>query len=72
MKGFLLLIVLAIAGNYLAERFVIKDPNDPNDTGLVEQAPGMGLDDFARGATIAATVILGRKLLSGVLGKKGG
>ena len=69
-KGLLIVILLAGIGNYLAERFVIKDPNDPHDTGIVDQAPGLGMDDLARATTIGLTVILGGSLARKFLGGK--
>lgn len=73
LKGFLIVLLLAVLGNYVAERFVIKDPNDPNDQGFVDFKPGFGTDDIARGATIALCVVLGGGILKKALGagKKG-
>jgi hypothetical protein len=70
IKGFLIVLVLAIAGNYAAERWVLKDPNDPNDPGFVDFKPGFGMDDVARGATIALAVIVGGGVLKKALGGK--
>lgn len=51
-----------IAGNFLAERFVLKaSPEDPS--GFVLVADGLGMDDVARAATILAVLWLGDKLV---------
>jgi hypothetical protein len=50
-----------IAGNYLAERFVLKaSPDDP--TGFVLVAEGLGMDDVARAASILLVVAIADKL----------
>lgn len=62
MKQVAILTGAAIAGNWLAERFILKD--GPDDTsGFVEVKPGLGMDDLARGLTIAAIVLLANKYL---------
>lgn len=70
MKGLLIVFVLALLGSYLVERFVIKDPADPNDTGFVEAAPGFGMDDVARAAGLAIVIVFGGKLFRKFLGRK--
>jgi hypothetical protein len=52
----------AIAGNYIAEKWVLKmGPDDP--TGFVPVADGLGLDDAARAATIVAVTFLVNKFI---------
>lgn len=63
MKGFLVVVGAAIVGNMIAERYVLKStPEDP--TGFILVADGIGLDDAARGATIAAVYLVAKKFLS--------
>jgi hypothetical protein len=62
VKQVAILTGAAILGNWLAERFILKD--GPDDTsGFVEVKPGLGMDDVARGLTIAAVVMLANKYL---------
>jgi hypothetical protein len=70
MKGLLIVFVLALLGNYLVERFVIKDPNDEADTGFIEARPGFGLDDAARAGGLALVIVFGGKLARRFLGGK--
>lgn len=50
----------AVAGNYVAERFLLKDgPDDPS--GFVEVKPGFGMDDITRALAIAAFAILAQR-----------
>lgn len=70
MKGLFLVFVLAFAANWLVERFVIKDPNDENDTGFIVAAPGLGWDDVARAAGIALVVKFGAGLIAPLLGTR--
>jgi len=61
LKGILVLTASALVGNYVAERFILKAPG--GTSGFVEVADGMGLDDVARAATIAAVVMLAKRFL---------
>ena len=62
IKTLLILTGAAAAGNFVAERFILKDgPDDP--TGFLEVKPGFGLDDVARAATIAVIAMLAHKLV---------
>lgn len=64
VKNLAILTAAAVAGNYVAERFLLKDgPDDPS--GFVEVKPGFGLDDITRAATIAVFAMLAGKLTSG-------
>lgn len=57
MKKTLIVFGGVIAGNYLAERFVLKaSPDDPS--GFIQVADGIGMDDVARAATILLVVWL--------------
>lgn len=52
----------AVAGNMIAERFILKDgPDDPS--GFVEVKPGFGMDDIARALTIAALAIVAQRFV---------
>lgn len=65
MKKTIVVFASVIAGNYLAERFVLKSgPDDP--TGFVQVADGLGMDDVARAATILAVLFLGDKLAKSI------
>jgi hypothetical protein len=65
MKKAVVVFGSVIAGNYLAERFVLKaSPEDP--TGFVQVADGLGMDDVARAATILLVVWLGDKVVAGI------
>ena len=44
-----------IAGNFVFERFILKNPID--GSGFVEVKEGFGMDDIIRAATVAAVVI---------------
>ena len=60
VKTLLILTGAAAAGNFVAERFLLKDgPDDPS--GFVEVKPGFGMDDVARAATIAVIAMLAYK-----------
>ena len=62
IKTLLILTGAAAAGNFVAERFILKDgPDDP--TGFLEVKPGFGLDDVARAATIAVIAMLAHKMV---------
>lgn len=62
MKGLLVVFGAAIVGNIVAEKFLLKaGPDDPD--GFIEVKDGFGMDDAARGATIAAFAFLARKFL---------
>jgi hypothetical protein len=55
MKKTALVFGSVIAGNYIAERFVLKaGPDDP--TGFVMVADGLGMDDIARAACVLLAV----------------
>jgi hypothetical protein len=61
IKTLLILTGAAAAGNFVAERFILKDgPDDPS--GFLEVKPGFGLDDVARAATIAVIAMLAHKM----------
>lgn len=61
VKSLLVLTGAAVAGNFVAERFLLKD--GPDDTsGFIEVKPGFGMDDIARAATIALLAMLAHKL----------
>lgn len=61
IKTLLILTGAAAAGNFVAERFILKDgPDDPS--GFIEVKPGFGLDDVARAATIAVLAMLAHKM----------
>lgn len=68
IKGALVVFGSAIAGNFAAEKFLLKDPTDPNDKGLVEVQPGFGMDDVVRALAITVVVLVGQA----VLGRKKG
>lgn len=54
----------AIAGNWLANRYVLRvTPDSP--TGFVDISPGFGADEIATGLVIAGVFLLGKKLLGG-------
>ena len=60
VKTLLILTGAAAAGNFVAERFLLKDgPDDPS--GFIEVKPGFGMDDVARAATIALIAMLAHK-----------
>jgi len=62
IKTLLILTGAAAAGNFVAERFILKD--GPDDTsGFIEVKPGFGLDDVARAATIALIAMLAHKMV---------
>ena len=61
MKGILVLIGGALAGSYVFEKFIAKNP--ATGSGFVEVSDGLGLDDIARAGTIAAVILLGRKFI---------
>lgn len=62
IKTLLILTGAAAAGNFVAERFILKDgPDDPS--GFIEVKPGFGLDDVARAATIALIATLAHKMV---------
>lgn len=64
MKGTLVLLGSVIAGNYLAERFLLK--SSPEDsTGMFLVADGFGMDDVARAAAIVGVSLLAKKFLGG-------
>ena len=47
----------AVIGNMVAEKFILKSgPDDPS--GFIEVADGLGMDDLARGLTIAVAFLL--------------
>lgn len=67
VKQILVLTGAAIAGNFLAERFILKD--GPDDTsGIIEVKPGFGMDDVARGLVIAGVVLAAKQILAKVGG----
>lgn len=50
-----------VAGNWLAERFVLKSSAD-DPSGFIQVADGLGMDDVARAAAILAVLYVGDKL----------
>jgi len=57
----LVLLGSVVAGNWVAERFVLKgDKDDP--TGFIVVSDGFGMDDIARGAVIVAIAMLAGQL----------
>lgn len=62
MKQALAIAAGAIAGNMIAERFVLKAAQD-DPTGFVLVADGFGMDDIARAALITAGAMLLLKVL---------
>jgi hypothetical protein len=61
LKSFLVITVAALVGNMVAEKFVLKAPG--SDSGFVEVKDGIGMDDFARAATIGAAVLVAKKFV---------
>ena len=62
MGDFLVIGGAVIAGNFVADRWVIKSgPDDP--TGFVEFSEGFGADDIARAAVIVGMILLAKKFL---------
>ena len=51
MKGLLVVLGSAVIGNMVAEKFLLK--SSAEDSGWVEAAEGLGLDDFVRAGCIA-------------------
>ncbi len=61
MKKTAIVFGSVIAGNWLAERFILKaSPDDPS--GFVQVADGLGMDDVARAAAVLLMVYLGDKI----------
>lgn len=57
LKGPLILAAGIYAGDFIAEKFIIKD--GPDDTGFIQRTDGFGLDEIAKLATqVAVTVLL--------------
>lgn len=67
-KTIIVLLLLIAVGEFVAEKWVLKDPADPTDTGFVVKGPGFGLHTFAQAGTVALVVYFGKKFL----GKKAG
>ena len=44
-----------LAGNWVVDKFVIRSAENPR--GLVDVAPGFGLDDLVRSGIVAGTAI---------------
>lgn len=61
MKALLVTILLLIAGDWIAKKFVMK--NADTGSGFVEVTPGFGLDDVAYFGTLGLTVFLGKRML---------
>ena len=62
MKGILVLAGSVVAGNWIAERFLLKaSPDDP--TGFILVAEGFGIDDVARAACIVGVSLLAKKFI---------
>lgn len=61
MQKFAVLIGAVLAGNYLAERFILRPPGETG--GLIDVSPGFGMDDIARAAIVAGIAIGGAHLL---------
>jgi hypothetical protein len=73
LKGIGILFVLAFAVNFATEKWVIKDPADPEDTGFVVQTPGpWGMDEVAKALAMALGIFYGGKLVRSLLGGKKG
>lgn len=51
----------AFAGDYIAENFILKDPD--GTTGFVTKGPGFGLDDVVRYTFIAVGALAGAHFL---------
>lgn len=64
MKGTLVLFGAIVAGNLLAEKFILKAGAD-DPTGFITVNDGLGLDDVARAATIIAVAWVGKKFIGG-------
>ncbi len=52
-----------VVGNFVFERFILKNPVD--GSGFVEVKEGFGMDDIIRAATVAAVVVAVEKFLPG-------
>lgn len=62
-KGPLVVFAAALAGEWIAENWIIKD--GPDDRGFIERSPGFGLDELARAGTVTVLALLGMKLFAG-------
>lgn len=51
MEKFAILVGSVLAGNYLAERFVLRVPGEAG--GLIDVEPGFGMDDVVRAGIVA-------------------
>lgn len=63
LKGPLIVFGAAVLGEWITERFVIKD--GPDDTGFIARSPGFGMDEIARGAIIAIFATVALKMFAG-------
>jgi hypothetical protein len=61
MKKTAIIFASVIAGNFVAERFVLKASAD-DPTGFVQVADGLGMDDVARAACVLLMVWVGDKV----------
>lgn len=59
LKDVAVLTGAAVAGNYFAEMFLLRDSN--GNGGFIDVNDGLGLDDLARGVSIA--------IMASVIGK---
>jgi hypothetical protein len=63
IKGLLVLGGAILAGKWVAERFILKNPN--TGSGFVEVGEGFGMDDVAVVGVQVALVLVGRKFIGG-------
>lgn len=63
LKGLAVLAGAILAGKWVAERFILKNPT--NGSGFVEVGEGFGMDDVATVGVQVALVLVGRKMLGG-------
>lgn len=63
LKGLAVMAGAILAGKWVAERFILKDP--VTGKGFVEVGDGFGMDDVAVVVTQVAIVLVGRKFLGG-------
>ena len=62
MKQALAIAAGAVAGNFVAERWILKASAD-DPTGFILVADGFGMDDIVRAGVITAGALLAMKLL---------
>lgn len=63
MKRTLVTVAAVMLGNIVFEKFIAK--TDDNSGGFIQVAPGIGLDDVARAATIVGALFLSHKFIGG-------